>query len=91
MQSFRFVQFIQHEYFRTKEIFSRERQWRTRSTILQSSGKQFSKNILAILTSVKAREEGRYSSENISLNFFFYHLHCAGTPAAVASLLLLLS
>ena len=90
MQSFRFVQFIQHDYFRTKEIFSRERQWRTRSTILQSSGKQFSKNILAILTSVKAREEGRYSSEKYFTEIF-YHLHCAGTPAAVASLLLLLS
>ena len=47
--------------FRTKEILSRERQWRTRSTILQSNGKQFSKNILAILGGVKAREEGKYS------------------------------
>jgi len=44
---------------RTKEILSRERQWRTRTTILQSNGKQFAKNILAILSSVKAREEGR--------------------------------
>lgn len=44
---------------RTKEILSRERQWRTRTTILQSNGKQFAKNILAILNSVKAREEGR--------------------------------
>lgn len=43
----------------TKDIVSRERQWRTRSTILQSNGKQFSKNILAILNSVKAREEGK--------------------------------
>ena len=40
---------------------SRERQWRTRSTILQSSGKQFAKNILAITNSVKAREEGRFA------------------------------
>merc|ERR1711973_116087 len=46
---------------RTKEILSRERQWRTRSTILQSTGKHFAKNILAILTSVKAREEGKYA------------------------------
>ena len=38
---------------RTKEIISRERQWRTRTTILQSNGKQFAKNIFAILTSVK--------------------------------------
>jgi len=45
---------------RTKEIVSRERQWRTRTTILQSNGKNFSKNILAILQSVKAREEGKH-------------------------------
>jgi parafibromin len=43
----------------TKDIISRERQWRTRTTILQSTGKQFSKNILAILQSIKNREEGR--------------------------------
>lgn len=43
----------------TKIIISRERQWRTRTTILQSSGKTFAKNILAMLHSIKAREEGR--------------------------------
>ncbi|XP_055375162.1 parafibromin [Condylostylus longicornis] len=43
----------------TKDIISRERQWRTRTTILQSSGKLFAKNILAILQGIKAREEGR--------------------------------
>lgn len=43
----------------TKGIISRERQWRTRTTILQSSGKIFAKNILAILQGIKAREEGR--------------------------------
>lgn len=43
----------------TKDIISRERQWRTRTTILQSSGKIFAKNILAILQSIKNREEGR--------------------------------
>lgn len=43
----------------TKDIVSRERQWRTRTTILQSSGKMFAKNILALLQSIKAREEGR--------------------------------
>merc|ERR1712126_525327 len=53
--------FAEIESDRTKEILSRERQWRTRSTILQSNGKQFSKNILAILGGVKAREEGKYS------------------------------
>jgi len=53
--------FADMESDRTKEILSRERQWRTRTTILQSNGKQFAKNIMAILNSVKAREEGRYA------------------------------
>ncbi|XP_054272349.1 parafibromin [Macrosteles quadrilineatus] len=44
----------------TKDIISRERQWRTRTTILQSTGKIFAKNIFAILQSIKAREEGRH-------------------------------
>ncbi|KAI5642537.1 hypothetical protein NE865_05564 [Phthorimaea operculella] len=43
----------------TKDIISRERQWRTRTTVLQSNGKIFAKSILALLTSIKAREEGR--------------------------------
>ena len=43
----------------TKDILSRERQWRTRTTILQSTGKVFAKNIFGILQTVKAREEGR--------------------------------
>lgn len=43
----------------TKDIISRERQWRTRTTILQSSGKIFAKNIFAILQGIKNREEGR--------------------------------
>lgn len=42
----------------TKEIIARERLWRTRTTILQSPGKNFAKNILAILSSIKAREDG---------------------------------
>ncbi|KAF4524055.1 hypothetical protein B566_EDAN013209 [Ephemera danica] len=44
----------------TKDIVSRERQWRTRTTILQSSGKMFARNIFAILQSIRAREEGRH-------------------------------
>jgi len=40
-------------------VFRNEKQWRTRTTILQSTGKTFSKSISAILSSVKAREEGR--------------------------------
>lgn len=43
----------------TKDILKRERQWRTRSTILQSNGKTFQKNITALLQSIKAREEGK--------------------------------
>lgn len=43
----------------TKDIISRERQWRTRTTILQSTGKIFAKNIIALLQGIKAREEGR--------------------------------
>jgi len=52
---------MESDNHRTKEILSRERQWRTRTTILQSSGKEFCKNVFAILNSVKAREEGRYA------------------------------
>uniref|UniRef100_A0A8C2RMV7 Parafibromin n=1 Tax=Capra hircus TaxID=9925 RepID=A0A8C2RMV7_CAPHI len=50
--------YVAHKYV-TRDIVSRERVWRTRTTILQSTGKNFSKNIFAILQSVKAREEGR--------------------------------
>lgn len=50
---------IEFDVVITKDIISRERQWRTRTTILQSSGKTFAKNILAMLHSIKAREEGR--------------------------------
>jgi len=46
----------------TGEILSRERNWRTRSTILQSAGKNFSKNVFALLSSIKAKEEGRSST-----------------------------
>ncbi|XP_072761275.1 parafibromin [Anoplolepis gracilipes] len=49
----------------TKDIVSRERQWRTRATILQSSGKIFAKNIFAILQSIKAREEGRQKGPTV--------------------------
>merc|ERR1712241_1503033 len=40
-------------------VFRNEKQSRTRTTILQSTGKTFSKTITAILSSVKAREEGK--------------------------------
>lgn len=42
----------------TKEIQSKERVWRNRSTILQSAGKNFNKSIFPILQSIKNREEG---------------------------------
>uniref|UniRef100_A0A674GMB6 Parafibromin n=1 Tax=Taeniopygia guttata TaxID=59729 RepID=A0A674GMB6_TAEGU len=51
--------FVDAEVDVTRDIVSRERVWRTRTTILQSTGKNFAKNIFAILQSVKAREEGR--------------------------------
>ncbi|KAH9360168.1 hypothetical protein HPB48_011451 [Haemaphysalis longicornis] len=42
----------------TRDIVSRERQWRTRSTVLQSAAKNFAKSIFPILQSIKMREEG---------------------------------
>jgi parafibromin len=50
----------------TKDIISRERQWRTRTTILQSTGKTFYKNISALLSSIKAREEGQNRPQQFS-------------------------
>ena len=43
----------------TKDIVMRERLLRTRTSVLQSSGKVFLKNVLAILQSVKAKEGGK--------------------------------
>lgn len=43
----------------TKDILSRERKLRTRTSVLQSNGKQFLQNIQAILTSIKAIEDGK--------------------------------
>ena len=43
-----------------KEItFKNEKQYRTRTTILESAGKTFFKTINATLSSIKAREEGK--------------------------------
>ncbi|XP_025112540.1 parafibromin-like [Pomacea canaliculata] len=50
--------FVDAEVDVTRDIVSRERHWRTRTTILQSMGKDFAKNIFSILQSIKAREEG---------------------------------
>ncbi|XP_064616163.1 parafibromin-like [Liolophura sinensis] len=50
--------FVDAEMDVTRDIVSRERLWRTRTSILQSTGKIFSKNIFSLLQSIKAREEG---------------------------------
>ncbi|CAG5126553.1 unnamed protein product [Candidula unifasciata] len=56
--------FVDAEVDVTRDIVSRERLWRTRTTILQSVGKQFAKNIFSILQSIKAREEGTQRSHS---------------------------
>ena len=56
--------FVDAEVDVTRDIVSRERLWRTRTTILQSAGKQFDKNIFSVLSSVKAREEGSHKSHS---------------------------
>ncbi|XP_045397219.1 parafibromin-like [Lemur catta] len=50
--------FVEAEVDVTQVIVSRERIWRTRTTILQSTGKNLSESIFAIPHSLKAREEG---------------------------------
>lgn len=50
--------FVDAEVDLTRDIVSRERQWRTRTTILESSGRQFAKNVFGVLQSIKIREEG---------------------------------
>ncbi|KAL5011516.1 hypothetical protein ScPMuIL_010067 [Solemya velum] len=52
--------FVDAELDVTRDIVSRERLLRTRTTVLQSNGKQFAKNIFSILQSIKAREEGSH-------------------------------
>ncbi|XP_005088839.1 parafibromin [Aplysia californica] len=60
--------FVDAEVDVTRDIVSRERLWRTRTTVLQSVGKQFAKNIFSILQSIKAREEGSQRSHGSSQN-----------------------
>ncbi|XP_001176791.2 parafibromin [Strongylocentrotus purpuratus] len=55
--------FIDAEVDVSRDIMSRERNWRTRTSVLRSNGKEF-KNIFAILQSVKAREEGKQSQQS---------------------------
>ncbi|XP_012494395.1 PREDICTED: parafibromin [Propithecus coquereli] len=56
--AFKQRRFVDAEVDVTQDIVSRERVWRTRTTILQSTGKNLSESIFAILQSLKAREEG---------------------------------
>lgn len=50
--------FVDAELDVTRDILSKERLWRTRTSVLQSNGKLFSQNIFSILASLRAREEG---------------------------------
>lgn len=50
----------------TRDIMSKERVYRSRTSLLCSTGRDFSKNVFGILQSVKAREEG--SKHNFSTN-----------------------
>ena len=69
-----------------REITQRERTCRTRFTVLQSTGKQFDKDITAFLQSIKAREEGADSSAlNNSLNSSQASLLSQQTTAAAAA------
>ncbi|UYV62847.1 CDC73 [Cordylochernes scorpioides] len=52
----------------TKDIISKERQYRTRATILQSTGKNFAKSILPIVLSIKTREEGQHKPQEVVAN-----------------------
>lgn len=51
----------------TREIQSRERMWRNRSTILQAAVKNFAKSIFPILQSIKSREEGGVGKKTVSI------------------------
>ncbi|KAK3730029.1 hypothetical protein QZH41_009535 [Actinostola sp. cb2023] len=55
--------FVDAEVDVTRDIVSRERLLRTRTSVLQSSGKNFLKNVLVILQSVKVREDGKHKRQ----------------------------
>jgi len=50
----------------TTEVLAREKMWRTRSSVLQSGVKNFSKNVFTILSAIKNKEEGKQESETQS-------------------------
>ncbi|XP_074654028.1 parafibromin-like isoform X2 [Tubulanus polymorphus] len=58
--------FIDAEMDVTRDIVSRERIWRTRTSILQSSGKLFARNVFGILQSIKAREDGGHRHSQLT-------------------------
>lgn len=79
--------FIDAEVDVTRDIVSRERMCRTRTTILQSVGKQFAKNIFGILQSIKAREEGshrggQHRREDRGEGHHHHHHHTERPPQA---------
>lgn len=49
---------VRYEAQFAKDLRSKERVWRNRTNILQSSGRNFQKSIFAMLATIKAREEG---------------------------------
>ncbi|KAF7496501.1 hypothetical protein SSS_03276 [Sarcoptes scabiei] len=55
---------LQYDSNFTKEIQNKERVWRNRSNILQSSGKNFQKSVFYILQSIKTREESALRNRN---------------------------
>lgn len=65
----------------TRDIMSKERVYRTRTSILCSTGRDFSKNVFGILQSVKAREEG--SKHNFSTNA--PHVPSTNKPPVISS------
>ncbi|XP_013421430.1 parafibromin-like [Lingula anatina] len=76
--------FVDAEVDVTRDIVSRERVWRTRTTILQSAGKEFAKNIFSILQSIKAREEGGHSHRQQNPQPTPVSFQSRPQPAAVA-------
>ncbi|KAI1298179.1 Parafibromin [Halotydeus destructor] len=55
---------LQYDHEMTKEILAKERLWRNRSSVLQSTGKNFGKSIIPMLQSIKMREDGHKKPSN---------------------------
>ena len=74
----------------TSEILSRERNWRTRCTVLQSAGKNFSKNVFALLSSIKAKEEGKNEKDSMASAFLANHPPASSTEKTNAAVSVIL-